>query len=144
MKKKFIDFYMKFAQDTAQLSSARRLKVGSVLVREDKILSFGYNGTHEGHDNNCEIEVVDEVGTLVLTTKQEVIHSEMNTIGKLTRSNESSENATMIMTHSPCIECAKMISRLGLRELIYKDEYRSLDGVNFLRSCGLTVTKYEK
>ena len=143
MKKKILDLYMGFAEDVANLSHARRLKVGSVIVKDDRIISYGYNGTSPGSDNNCENEIVDEIGSPILTTKAEVIHSEMNAIGKLARSHESGHDAIMVMTRSPCIECAKAIGVAGISKLIYKDEYRSTDGIDYLRKNGVDVMKYQ-
>lgn len=139
MKTKFIKFYMKIAEETALLSSAIRLKVGCIAVKDDKIISFGYNGTPSGWDNNCEYILDGQ-----LKTKNEVIHSEINAIAKLARSNESSLNCIFFMTHSPCIECAKAIYQSGIGKIIYKEDFRSMDGVNFLRKCNIPIIKYNE
>jgi len=140
MKTKFIEFYMKIAEETALLSSAIRLKVGCIAVKDDKIISFGYNGTPSGWDNNCEYH--DEDGNL--RTKDEVIHSEINVISKLARSNESSLNSLLFITHSPCIECSKAIYQSGIGKIIYKNNFRSDDGIKFLQKCNVPIIKYSE
>ncbi|MCX6783277.1 MAG: deaminase [Candidatus Levybacteria bacterium] len=139
MKIKFIEFYMRIAEETALLSSAIRLKVGGIAVKDDKIISIGYNGTPSGWDNNCEYMLDGK-----LKTKDEVIHSEINILMKIARSNESSLNCILFLTHSPCIECAKAIYQSGIGKIIYKEDFRSMDGVNFLQKCGIPITKYNK
>jgi dCMP deaminase len=135
MKDKFIDFYMKIAESTAQLSSAVRLKVGSVIVKGNSIISYGYNGTPSGWDNSCEYLLPD--GTL--KTKPEVLHSEANAILKVARSTESSEGATLFCTHAPCMDCAKLIYQAGISTVYYRNQYRSTDGIEFLRDSGVDV-----
>lgn len=132
MKPKHINFFMKVAELTAvELSTAKRLQVGAILVKDNRIISIGYNGTPSGWDNNCEHEVD---GCLV--TKPEVIHAEMNAIGKLAESNESGKGSTMFVTHAPCMECAKLIAHSGIIKVYYKHNYRSNDGALFLkRTC---------
>ena len=100
MKKKFVDFYFKVASEAANLSHARRLKVGAVIVKDDSILSYGYNGTPGGFDNNCENEVVDTysqfegaIYTTKLVTKPEVIHAEINAVAKAAKKGYSCDNA---------------------------------------------------
>jgi dCMP deaminase len=126
MKEKYIDTYMKVAHLFAEHSSAKRKKVGAVIVKDDRIISIGYNGMPAGWDNNCEIDGV---------TKPEVLHAESNAIAKLARSTESGEGATMFITCSPCIECAKLIYQSGIKEVFYDEEYRSDEGVKFLNKC---------
>lgn len=128
MKKKFIDYFMRVAQETASLSSAEKLKVGCVIVRDDRILSIGYNGTPTGWDNCCE-----EDGK----TKPEVIHAESNALTKLCQSNESSKGAVAFVTHSPCVDCAKLLYQAGISEVIYREEYRSRSGIEFLHKAGV-------
>lgn len=147
MKQKWVDAYMDTAERFAQLSSAVRLKVGTVIVKDHRIVSIGYNGTPAGWDNVCE-DVIGEVrdggGNVVdrLTkTKPEVIHSEMNSLLKLARDGESGKNATMFVTHAPCIECAKGIYGAGISHVYYRDVYRSDAGIIFLEKCGIAVTK---
>lgn len=135
MKDKFIDFYMKIAESTAQLSSAVRLKVGSVIVKGNSIISYGYNGTPSGWDNKCEYLLPD--GTL--KTRPEVLHAESNALMKVARSTESSEGAALFCTHAPCIDCAKLIHQAGISTVYYRNQYRSTDGIEFLRDSGVDV-----
>jgi dCMP deaminase len=146
MKQKFIDYYMKVAELTSTLSYAKRLQVGSVIVKGNKILATGYNGMPSGWDNECEtteIVELDEKFVKQLVTKQEVLHSETNAIAKVSASTESSEGATMFCTHAPCINCAKLIYQSGINNLYYRDTYRDTAGIKFLESSGVSVTKYE-
>jgi dCMP deaminase len=136
MKEKFIDYFSKIAINTSQLSYARRLKVGAIIVKNDCIVSFGYNGTPSGWDNNCE----DEVGTPAqLVTKPEVLHAEMNALMKLAKSTMSSEDGTMFCTHAPCLDCAKGIYQAGISSVYYINEYRSNEGINFLKKSGVEI-----
>lgn len=139
MKAKLIPVHMKTAYNYAELSSARRLKVGAIIVKDNRIISIGYNGMPEGWDNTCEFHQED--GSL--KTRPEVLHAEMNALGKLAKSTESGEDATMFITHSPCTECAKLIHVSGIRKVFYSEDYRSSDGINFLKQCGIDVTKVE-
>jgi dCMP deaminase len=146
MKQKFIDYYMKVAELTSTLSYAKRLQVGSVIVKGNKILATGYNGMPSGWDNNCEtVEIVeiDEKFSKQLVTKQEVLHSETNAIAKVSASTESSEGAAMFCTHAPCINCAKLIYQSGINSLYYRNTYRDTSGIEFLEKSGVVVTKYE-
>lgn len=138
MKQKFIDAFMDTAERFAQLSSAERLKVGSIIVKDNRIISIGYNGMPTGWDNVCEFQLED--GTL--KTKPEVLHAEENAIIKLARSHESGEGAIMFMTHAPCINCARLIYGSGIKEIYYKNTYRSLEGLTFLAKCGIIAKKY--
>ena len=142
MKKKFIKTYMDVAESFAKLSSAVRLQVGAIVVKDDRIISIGYNGMPSGWDNCCE-EVLreDEVGFQVTKTKPEVLHAEANAITKLARSSESGLGATIFVTHSPCIECAKLIYQSGISTVYYKTSYRSDDGINFLKKSKVEVIK---
>ena len=130
MNKKFIDAHMAVAQVYANLSSAVRLKVGAVVVKDNRIISIGYNGTPAGWDNVCEHEG---------QTKPEVIHAEANAIAKLARSPESGLDADMFVTHAPCIECAKLIYGAGIKSVFYKNTYRDTKGVDFLNQCDIMV-----
>ena len=142
MKQKFIDTYRDGAERFARLSHAKRLNVGAIVVKDDRIISIGYNGMPSGWDNDCE-EVIgqDEVGSLVLKSKPEVLHAESNAIAKLAKSNESGNNATLFVTHSPCLDCAKLIYQSGITTVYFKDNYRSNDGIEFLRKSNVEVTK---
>ena len=137
---------MKVAELTSTLSYAKRLQVGSVIVKGNKILATGYNGMPSGWDNECEtVEIVeiDEKFVKKLVTKQEVLHSETNAIAKVSASTESSEGATMFCTHAPCINCAKLIYQSGINSLYYRDTYRDASGIEFLESSGVVVTQYK-
>jgi len=137
MKPKFIELYSDIAQRVALLSSARRLKVGAIVVRDDRIISIGYNGMPAGWNNNCETEQAD--GSL--KTRPEVLHAEMNALMKLARSHESGDSADLFITHSPCMECAKGIYQAGIRRVYYGQQYRSDDGVNFLKQCNIHIAQ---
>jgi len=142
MKQKFRDAYMKVAETFAELSSARRLHVGAIVVKEDRIISIGYNGMPAGWDNDCEDYFgLDLKGNPTLVTKPEVLHAETNAIAKLAKSTESGMGATMFVTHAPCLDCAKLIYQSGINHVLYRNSYRSDDGVNFLNKAGVTVEK---
>lgn len=142
LKQKFIDAYMDTAERFAQLSSATRLKVGSIIVKDNRIISIGYNGMPAGWDNDCEYWFEDgDIGS-GWKTKPEVLHAEENAIVKLARSHESGEGAIMFMTHAPCINCARLIYGSGIKQIYYKNTYRSLDGLTFLEKCGIIAKKY--
>ena len=138
MKQKFIDLYMDWAERVAQLSYARRLQVGAVIVKDDCVISYGYNGMPAGWDNNCEEELDN---TYTLKTKSEVIHAESNAIAKLAKSSNSGNAADIFITHSPCIECAKLIYQSGIKRVWYGVNYRDESGINFLRKSGVEVTQ---
>ena len=146
MKQKFVDAYMDVAERFAQLSSARRLHVGAIVVKDDRIISIGYNGMPAGWDNNCEDEIVVAVVDGVpqreikeLKTKPEVLHAETNAIAKLAKSNESGMGATMFITHAPCLDCAKLIYQSGISSVLYRNSYRDTGGITFLEKSGITV-----
>ena len=142
MKQKFIDAYMDVAERFAQLSSAKRLQVGAIVVKDDRIISIGYNGMPSGWDNCCEEEVrVVSGSTYQLKTKPEVLHAESNAIAKLARSPESGEGASIFITHSPCIDCAKLIYQSGIATVYYKNDYRSTQGIEFLNKSNIEVVK---
>ena len=144
MKQKFKQAYMQTAEIFAGLSQARRLQVGAIIVKDDRIISIGYNGTPKGWDNNCEYDVIhnygeDPIPQTRLKTKPEVLHAEMNALMKLARSVESGNNATLFITHAPCIDCAKGIYQAGIKEVYFKETYRSSDGIEFLKKCKVYV-----
>lgn len=142
MKKKFIDYFMNIANLTSKLSYAKRLQVGAVIVKGNQIIGTGYNGMPTGWENNCENQVYQQDGTVGLKTKPEVLHAESNAIAKVSRSTESSENATMFCTHAPCIDCAKLIYQSGINTLYYREQYRDDSGVTFLKQGGVNVHQY--
>jgi dCMP deaminase len=141
MKQKLKEAYMKTAEIFAELSHARRLHVGAIVVKDDRIISIGYNGMPAGWDNNCENFVHGEDDSIYLKSKPEVLHAETNAIAKLAKSTESGANATMFITHSPCLDCAKLIFQSGISSVFYRDSYRSEDGIQFLTKSGVTVEK---
>jgi len=162
MKQKFIDYYMDIADLTSKLSSAIRLNVGAVIVKGNKILGTGYNGMPTGWTNECEYKEympgdvwdeqlypLEEYDSTVesnrryrLVTKDEVLHAEMNVISKVSASTESSEGATLFVTHAPCIHCAKAIYQSGIKQVYYRDAYRDARGLEFLEQGKVSVTRY--
>jgi dCMP deaminase len=177
MKPKFQTLYMNIAQEVSTMSQARRLQVGAIVVKDDRIISIGYNGMPSGWDNNCEDkdymsgdaggwidpdeiaerwpfdEVVhepqsdDTVWTHTrrfrLKTKPEVLHAETNAIAKLAKSSDSGSGAVMFVTHSPCLDCAKLVYQSGISCVVYRDSYRSDSGVDFLQKSGVEVIKLD-
>ena len=134
---------MDIAQRTAELSHARRLHVGAIVVKDDRIISIGYNGMPAGWDNNCEDEFVNEIGESILKTKPEVLHAETNAIVKLAKSTESGEDATMFVTHAPCLDCAKLIYQSGIKSVFYREAYRDDAGSQFLKKSGIEITQVD-
>jgi dCMP deaminase len=141
MKKKFISLYMDWAKRVSQLSHAKRLQVGSVIVKDDCVISYGYNGMPASWDNECEDIIQHSDDTISLKTKPEVLHAESNAISKLAKSTNSGLDSTMFITHSPCLECAKLIYQSGINTVYYDTDYRSNDGVEFLKKSGVTVVR---
>jgi dCMP deaminase len=156
MKQKWIDAFMDTAERFAQLSSSRRLHVGAVVVKDNRIISIGYNGTPAGWDNNCEDKVYCDDGDwseqllpkeanqwmkYKLTTKPEVIHAEANAISKLARSSESGLGSDIFITHAPCVDCAKLIYGAGINTVYYRNSYRDTNGIDFLTKCNIEVNK---
>ena len=139
MKPKFLDAYMKTAETFAELSSARRLHVGAIVVKDNRIISIGYNGMPSGWDNNCEDKVWSNDGDYELKTKPEVLHAETNAIAKLAKSTESGDGATMFVTHAPCMDCAKLIFQSGISSVYYRNSYRDDAGIRFLGKAGVEV-----
>jgi dCMP deaminase len=151
MKEKFVSAYMDVAERFAELSSARRLHVGAIVVKDDRIISIGYNGMPSGWDNNCEDEVVVSVvdgdpqrEIKELKSKPEVLHAETNAIAKLAKSNESGLGATMFITHAPCLDCAKLIYQSGISSILYRNSYRDNSGITFLEKSGIEVMQVKK
>ena len=191
MKQKFIDAFMDVAERFSQLSSATRLKVGAIVVKDERIISIGYNGMPSGWTNECEekeympvdaggwldsddiltqwpfeeeyvyedghytdklsnglpdpksweLTGINKTGTrrYRLKSKSEVLHAEANALMKLASSTENGKNATLFCTHSPCIDCAKLIYQSGISTVYYKNNYRSTQGIEFLNKSGVTV-----
>jgi dCMP deaminase len=160
-------FYSDVAIQCAKMSRAIRLQVGCVIVKDDNILSFSWNGTPAGWDNNCEDRIWDTGAggwldpdelqekypyedynpeaerrvRYALKTKSEVLHAESNALMKIAKNNGGANNASLFCTHSPCLECAKLIYQAGIKEVYYNNDYRSSDGVNFLKKTNVKVYK---
>ncbi|NBP56396.1 CMP deaminase [bacterium] len=171
MKTKLKNAYMKTAKIFAELSHAKRLHVGAIIVKDDRIISIGYNGMPAGWDNTCEdrqymdsdaggwldpneIEErwplaewdsnTDSVLRYKLVTKSEVLHAESNAIAKLAKSTESGNNATLFVTHSPCLDCAKLIFQSGINHVVFGQHYRDNTGLDFLKKSGVTVEQIDE
>lgn len=155
MQKKWVKAYLDMADRFADLSYAKRLKVGAIVVKDNRVISIGYNGTPAGWDNNCEEKIYCEDGDwseqllpkdanlwrkYKLKTKPEVIHAEANAITKLAKSSDSADGAAMFITHAPCVDCAKLIFGSGIDSVYYRRSYRNEEGVNFLKKCGVKIT----
>lgn len=121
--------YLRMARIWAENSYCKRRQVGALIVKDKMIISDGYNGTPSGFENVCE----DENNV----TKTYVLHAEANAITKIAHSSNSSEGATMYVTASPCIECAKLIIQSGIRRVVYSEKYRLEDGINLLKRAGI-------
>ena len=143
MKSKHLTAYMKTAETFAECSTAKRAKVGAIIVKDDRIISIGYNGMPSGWDNNCENEIGVHKGEPVLKTKPQVLHAEMNAISKVARSSESSQDAVMFVTHAPCHDCAKMIYQSGISSVYYRTTYRDSTGIEFLEQCNIPVKQID-
>lgn len=170
MKEKFINLYMDWAERCSELSHARRRKVGAVIVKNDTVISYGYNGMPAGWDNNCEDIVWDsgaggwldpeEFDTQYpfemwneqaksnvrygLKTKPEVLHAESNAIAKLAKSPNSGEGADLFVTTAPCLDCAKLIYQSGISRVWFGEQYRTDSGIEFLKKSGIQVEKISK
>jgi len=133
-KKKLDKVYLNIAKEISSLSYCKRSKVGAVIVKDDNIISFGYNGTPAGVDNCCEREDV---------TVAEVIHAEMNAILKAAKSGYSVDNSTLYLTLSPCVDSAKLILQSGIKRVLYLETYRKTDGVDFLKKF-IDISQYNE
>lgn len=129
---------MDIAKLSASMSYANRLKVGAVVVKNEKILSTSWNGTPKGWDNSCEIEIDGNV-----VTKPEVSHAEEMAISKMCKDGISSDGAEIFVTHSPCYNCAKIIFNSGIQVVYYNIPYRDTSGIEFLEKCGVVVIKVD-
>lgn len=136
--------HMQVAEIYAKLSSARRMRVGAVIVKDNRIISIGYNGMPSGWDNNCEYEIGAYELDRELKTKDEVIHAESNAITKVARSTESAEGAVLYTTCSPCLQCAKLIHQSGISRVVYGHNYKSDEGLTFLEKCGIIIDTENK
>ena len=144
MKQKWVDAFMDTAERFAQLSSAKRLQVGAVVVKDERIISIGYNGMPSGWSNECEDLVHGTDDSVYLKTKDEVIHAEANAIIKLAKSGDRGNGADLFCTHAPCIHCAKLIYGAGISKVYYRDTYRDNLGLEFLEKCGIEVENTSK
>lgn len=150
MKTKLIEAYMTVAKTFAKLSHAKRLQVGAIVVKDDRIISIGYNGMPAGWDNNCEYKhyqidgwLHDDEGSYNLKTKPEVLHAETNAISKLARSNEAGQDADLFCTHAPCMDCAKLIYQSGIKRVYFGEAYRDESGTRFLKNSGVEVIQVD-
>jgi len=153
-----IKLYADLVNRIALNSDCIRLQVGALIVKNDNILSFGWNGSPSGWDNCCEKKVyasgggwldvddieamfpyTDDTNRYKLVTLPEVLHAESNCLSKLAKSHESSNGAAMFLTHQPCLHCAKMIYQAGITHVYYLNEYRDNAGVEFLNECDVKV-----
>lgn len=125
--------YLNIAKEISTLSHCERSKVGALIVKDNNIISFGYNGTPAGMDNCCERHGV---------TVAEVIHAEMNAILKAAKTGHSVDGASLYLTLSPCVDCAKLILQSGIKRVVYIDQYRKTDGIDFLKQF-IDISKYE-
>ena len=132
---KFDKSYIEMAHVWAKNSYCERRKVGALIVKNRMIISEGYNGTPSGFENICE----EESGA----TKPFVLHAEANAITKVAKSNNSSEGATLYITDSPCMECAKLIIQAGIERVVYSNKYRITDGLDLLDRAGVAVEQLE-
>jgi dCMP deaminase len=157
MKQKFVDAHMAAAEVYSKLSSAKRLQVGCVVVKDNTIIGIGYNGMPSGWTNDCEYKVYanewsidnneweyqeeDSGNPYNLKTKSEVLHAETNALAKIAKSTNSSEGSSLFVTHAPCLDCAKLIYQSGIKSVFYRNSYRDENGINFLLKCNLEVKK---
>ena len=152
MKRKFVDAHMAAAEVYSKLSSAKRLQVGCVVVKDNTIIGIGYNGMPSGWDNECEVlipeqEIVNIESRSItyieerLVTKSEVLHAETNALAKIAKSTNSSDGASLFVTHAPCLDCAKLIYQSGINSIYYRNSYRDEKGIDFLKKAGVIVEK---
>lgn len=164
MNKRLTDFFMNIAHQCATMSRATRAKVGCLVVKNNNIISFSWNGTPAGWDNECEYKdyvqdnsnwrsfeelalaypYFDDIGRYRLTTKPEVMHAERNALDKITKSHENSDGATLFVTLSPCIECAKSIYTTGIKKVVYGEKYRNTDGLDYLTKAGVEIEQWKE
>ena len=132
-------YYIKVAQLCANNSYALKLKVGAVIVKDDQIISDGFNGTPCGFENRCETKNINGE----LQTLPYVLHAESNAILKCAKYGRSTNGSTLYITHSPCIECAKLIIQAGIIRVVYLEDYRKSEGLELLKKAGINVEKFE-
>ena len=141
MKEKHKKAHMRAALEYAKCSTAVRAKVGCLIVKDNRVISIGYNGMPSGWSNVCERTISEpyQPDTERLETKREVLHAETNAIAKLARSSESGDGAYVFTTHAPCIDCAKLIYQSGIAKVYYHFPYKSDVGITFLDKCEIPV-----
>ena len=140
MKSKFLSYFANIASETAKLSTSKKTQVGCVIVKDNRILSIGYNGMPSGWSNDCE-HTIDTGTNIYYETKPEVLHAEANALMKLCKSTDSSQGAVLFVTHYPCIECAKLIYQAGICMVYYINDYTASKGTgkDFLHKAGISV-----
>ena len=132
------------AESWSQLSHANRKKVGALIVKDNSIISDGYNGTPAGFENECEEVINNEDGSFKeYKTKWYVLHAEANAILKVAKSTQSCNGSTLYVTYSPCTDCSKLIMQAGITRVVYLEEYRDTNGLDFLRRAGVEVKKID-
>ena len=130
---KYDKAYLRMAREWSLLSYCKRKQVGAIIVRDRMIISDGYNGTPSGFENCCETDEGD--------THWYVLHAESNALAKVAKSTQSSDGATLYITYSPCTDCSKLILQAGIKRVVYLEEYRDTNGLDFLRRAGIEVKK---
>ena len=133
-------YYIKVAQLCAKNSYAKKLQVGAIIVKDRQIMSDGFNGTPCGFENKCEIQDID--GNL--HTLDYVLHAESNAILKCAKYGRPTNGSTLYITHSPCIECAKLIIQAGIIRVVYLEDYRKAEGIDLLKKTGIIVEQFEE
>lgn len=141
--RKYDDLWMDIAFRASIESHCNRRKVGAIAVKEGRVISIGWNGTYPGHSNECEEVKEDFSGQEYTVTKPTTIHAEANMLGKLAGCHESARDAIIYCTDAPCLSCAMELAVARVREVVYSIEYRSTQGIEYLRSCGIPVSKLE-
>lgn len=134
-QRRYDEAYLKMAEHWAELSHCKRKKVGALIVKDQMIISDGYNGTPAGFDNQCE----DDEGN----THWYVLHAEANAILKVAKSTNNSKGATLYLTLSPCKDCSKLILQAGIKRLVYAGNYKDLSGIEFLKEAGIEIVQID-
>lgn len=134
-QKRYDSAYLRMAASWSELSHCNRKKVGAIIVKNDMIISDGYNGTPSGFDNCCENELGE--------TQWYVLHAEANAILKVAKSTNNCEGATLYLTLSPCKDCSKLVLQAGIKRVVYMNEYKDISGVSFLKNAGIEILQIE-
>lgn len=135
-QKRYDRAYLRLAESWSKLSHCKRKQVGAIIVKDNIIISDGYNGTPAGFDNCCE----DKNGV----THWYVLHAEANAILKVAKSTNNCKDATLYLTHSPCKDCSKLVLQSGIKRLVYKESYKDSSGIIFLQNAGLEIEQIEQ